>query len=368
MAVETLIPSGDGTVTGWDDPGGVTTPNLWTLIDDYAGGGAQDSATSRIRSPNTADGSAWFLLTDTSAGFTPATITLVQCKIAAVRNAGGAADDTIGLYVQVVKADESTPLTDEIQVSPNLPISVFTEFTVTLTNPAAGASKADWDGARIKIRQDYTQVSTKDATCRMQVSAAKVDVTWSAALTQPVNDTLSLSDATGKAAAHPVADTAAPADAVGKAAAHPLADSAGTTDQIGKAPRVGAQDSVALADGVPAKAIGHATFETVPVADHVQEALALVLADFVVLADGQARAWHVARTLADVAALADEIAKRPGRVQLESVAIADLVAKTVGLSIPEVAALLDDFAAGTVHAEPGTRTGAVSRVTTGRVT
>jgi hypothetical protein len=184
VAVATLHPNGDGTLTSWTDEGGGAP--FFDSIDDYRGGGAHDSDTTFIAGPNVADGSAFIMLDDSDNSFYPPGITLVQCVIAYRMESAGVSSgaDTIALSVGLVQNDETSLLTDLVSVSTNVG-TTYTESTVTLTNPVTSANKTVWDGGKLRIFQDYTLVGCADTTARLRVSAARVEITYTPNATPP---------------------------------------------------------------------------------------------------------------------------------------------------------------------------------------
>lgn len=84
----------------------------------------------------------------------------------------GAGDDSTNLYVQIVKSDGSTALTNEMLVATLNSASAWKTYGAAFTG-VQSATKADWDGARIKFRTTYNRVDTHDAqVCR--ISAVEV--------------------------------------------------------------------------------------------------------------------------------------------------------------------------------------------------
>lgn len=130
LAYYTLLPNDVGTTGSWT--------GTWTDIDEG------------IDSPNTADvmvgpdglgNSAFVGLTDMPFDFD--TMETIDVKVHA-RQVGSST-----LYVQAYASDESTPLSDEVQV----PVTAsWATHTVTLTGVVPG-TKAQWDGVLLRLRQ-----------------------------------------------------------------------------------------------------------------------------------------------------------------------------------------------------------------------
>lgn len=181
MAVDWLIPNGDGTIAT-SSTGDGTAP-WFDSIDDYSttdGSGTHDSDTTWYGFPNKVNNAiSFFLLDDTSVAFDPTGATFVA-KIAYRRESAGVAQsaDTVKLSVQVFKSDQTTALTNEVFVNSNLTLpTTYTLENVTLTQTGT-PTKADWDGARVRLKQTYTAGGTADTTARARVTAFALQITW----------------------------------------------------------------------------------------------------------------------------------------------------------------------------------------------
>ena len=133
-----------------------------------------DSPTPTDYINNTLDGadcSIFLELVDTPADFS--SLTSVNIKIHVVPT--GFVSDTCDLYAQIFQSDETTSLTDELKVADQASSGMQ---TVTLTNPTA-SNKSTWDGARVKLRWDYTIAVMEGATLR--ATAVEFDVTYAEA-------------------------------------------------------------------------------------------------------------------------------------------------------------------------------------------
>lgn len=220
MSSFTISPNGTVDRGTWTTLAGGTT-NLHLGIDDYVAGGSQNSDTDGIEGPNLGDSTAFFDLEATPADFDPANITSIQITSAYRKNEGGVsgAADTTALFYQLFRSDGSTPITTELSLG-NITSTAYAETTDALTGTGTH-TKTDWDGARLAIRQDYTQVGCADATARLRVSAVGVVVTY----TVPVNvqPDLGVLDLTGLAPAASVSSHVTVAPGVGQSDATGLA-------------------------------------------------------------------------------------------------------------------------------------------------
>jgi hypothetical protein len=175
-----LQPNGLGTRGTWTTLAGGTT-NLHLAVDDYSGGGSQNGDTDGVMGPAAGDSSLFLLLGDTPSGFDPAWITKLEVKIAYRRESSGVsqATDTADLGVQVFRSDEATAITGEVVRTQ--PGTSYVEETIELAL-AGTHTKADLDGARIRLRNDYTAQQMADTVARIRVTAVEVVVTYAAAV------------------------------------------------------------------------------------------------------------------------------------------------------------------------------------------
>jgi hypothetical protein len=138
VATATLIPDGDGTL------GFGTTP-IWDNIDEDPA--THDGETTFVETLGT-DASSFVTLGDTPADFDPANITSITIDwVARVSTTGG----TKRVAVQVFKSDEVTALTDEfVKTNPAITYTRWQDVATQQGTP----TKADWDGARLRLRWD----------------------------------------------------------------------------------------------------------------------------------------------------------------------------------------------------------------------
>lgn len=247
MSSFTISPNGTVDRGTWTTLAGGTT-NLHLGIDDYVAGGSQNSDTDGIEGPNLGDSTAFFDLEATPADFDPANITSIQITSAYRKNEGGVsgAADTTALFYQLFRSDGSTPITTELSLG-NITSTAYAETTDALTGTGTH-TKTDWDGARLAIRQDYTQVGCADATARLRVSAVGVVVTY----TVPVNvqPDLGVLDLTGLAPAASVGSNVTALPDVGPADLTGLAPAVSVSSHVTVAPGVGQFDATGLAPTV----------------------------------------------------------------------------------------------------------------------
>ena len=174
-----LCPVSDGTTTGWT----ATSGSLASNVDDYhaagAENGAHDSDTTRVLSPTKTSSQAFLLLDDTPGDFDPANVTEIrikQCSRRATSGVAGGIDTQDGSF-QVVMADESTALTS-VLTKTGLDDSYAGNETTEVVTQQGSPSKADWDGARMKLSNVYTQVDAADTNSFFVVTAVRVEIDY----------------------------------------------------------------------------------------------------------------------------------------------------------------------------------------------
>ena len=181
-----LCPVSDGTTTGWTTTGGT----LASCTDDYHAGGAEngthDSDTTRALSPTKTSSQFFVLLDDTPGDFDPANVTEIRikqtCRRATSGVSGGA--DTQDAAFQVFKSDETTALTSSVTKT-NVDDSYAGNETTDVVTQQGSPSKADWDGARLKVTNTYTVVDGADTNSFLYVTALRVEIDYS---TPPITD------------------------------------------------------------------------------------------------------------------------------------------------------------------------------------
>lgn len=174
MAVlPTLYPAApDGTATTMAAPVGAATHAEAMQTND----GDTSYATSGVDSA----GSVFVNLDDTPTDFSSMDSLTVSCV---VRLNGTQTDDTTALYAQIFAADEATALTDEVFVTDHLTGSAYTvdSTALVLNATGAGADKATWDGARLRLRWAYTKSKASDGIA-LRVTQTYLDGAYTAAV------------------------------------------------------------------------------------------------------------------------------------------------------------------------------------------
>lgn len=178
VALPTLYPATpDGTATTMSAPVGAAT---------YAEAiQTNDGGTSYVTAGVDSAGNVFVNLDDTPADFETMDSLTVSCV---VRLEGTVTDDTTALYAQVFAADETTALTDEVFVTDQATGNTYTTDSTALVLSAAGttATKADWDGARLRLRWEYVKTRASDAIA-LHVTQSYLDGAYTASgPTQPV--------------------------------------------------------------------------------------------------------------------------------------------------------------------------------------
>lgn len=174
MATTTLRPSGDGTLNSWTR---IPASGTWAskIVDDPD---SHDSDTSYVLGPNVSDDQMFVDIDDVPANFNPNSINSITLKAAAKYvNTPVMAVDTCDLYLQLFRTDESTAISVESAVCNVTDTSSYTLFTRT---PAATGSHtvSDWNGARLRLRQDWTTAQTNDTTAQIRVTAAEIIIDY----------------------------------------------------------------------------------------------------------------------------------------------------------------------------------------------
>ncbi len=139
----TLYATADGTILSVVDETDGTT-NIYTSVDDDPGT-PTDSDWINNSNPT---GSVFFDLTDMAADFTA-----MSSVTGVFRWRGFSHSNDVTLYAQLFESDESTSLSDEVQVVQATGDTSFANTgSVTFTNVNTSANKATWDAARIRLR------------------------------------------------------------------------------------------------------------------------------------------------------------------------------------------------------------------------
>ncbi|MEA3344154.1 MAG: hypothetical protein U9Q16_00515 [Patescibacteria group bacterium] len=166
--LSTLRPIADGTIDSEVVHDAGTAAPFYSHIDDDPD------------SPNTSDwiasslneiaASAFFDVTNMPSDFDTMSTLEIKIDFEAI----GFDDDTAVLYAQMYQSDESTTLSDEMQLATQATGSGL--VTVSFTNVSAG-SKTIWDGARIHFRWTYTKNKGPD-NAQLKITATELNGTY----------------------------------------------------------------------------------------------------------------------------------------------------------------------------------------------
>lgn len=184
MAIATLRPSGDGTLNGWTR---IPASGTWAskIVDDPD---SHDGDTSYVLSTNILDDQMFVDIDNVPADFDPDSINSITLKAAAkFVNTPQMAVDTCDLYMQLFRVDETTAISDESTVAN---VTDDTSYVLFSRSPAASGSHsvADWNGCRLRLRQDYTSQQTPDDVAQIRVTAAEVIVDYNPLVLQIIPD------------------------------------------------------------------------------------------------------------------------------------------------------------------------------------
>ena len=166
----TLRPTADGTIDAEVVHDAGTAAPFYTHIDDDPD--SPNTADWVANSQNEIAASAFFDVTDTPADFDTMNTLEIKIDFEAV----GFADDTAVLYAQMYQSDESTTLSDEMQLATQATATGL--ITVSFTNVTAG-SKTIWNGARIHFRWTYTKNKGPD-NAQLKITATELNGTYTA--------------------------------------------------------------------------------------------------------------------------------------------------------------------------------------------
>ncbi len=164
----TLRPTADGTIDAEVVHDAGTAAPFYTHIDDDP-----DSPTVSdwvANSQNEIAASAFFEVTNTPADFDTMSTLEIKIDFGAI----GFANDTAVLYAQMYQSDESTTLSDEMQLATQATAAGL--ITVSFTNVTAG-SKTIWNGAHIHFRWTYTKTKGPD-NAQLKITATELNGTY----------------------------------------------------------------------------------------------------------------------------------------------------------------------------------------------
>jgi uncharacterized repeat protein (TIGR02059 family) len=168
----TLLPNGDGTRGATIKTSSGATTNLFAAIDE--GVATPDDASTYIQADKATSGSYFALLTDMPAQFAGMSSLTVDFRA----RTNNRTDDNLALLAQVFAADETTPLTNEVQLAVNPGTGGWVTVSGVALTGLVPASKAVWDGARLRLRWAYTQVGTVDTSIQLRLTAVELDGTF----------------------------------------------------------------------------------------------------------------------------------------------------------------------------------------------
>ncbi|MGZ8527385.1 MAG: SwmB domain-containing protein [Candidatus Limnocylindrales bacterium] len=164
----TLLPTADGTRDATVQVRGVTL--AFDAIDE---GLAAADTTSYLQNQQGFAGRYFALLTDMPGDFTSIGTLSISIRARTV----GISDDQTTLFAQVVAADETTALSNEVLVATNPGPGGWTTVSNVALSGLTPGSKATWDGARLRLRWAYSQVGTADST-QLRLTVAELHGTY----------------------------------------------------------------------------------------------------------------------------------------------------------------------------------------------
>ena len=146
----TLFATGDGTITDLEDETGATT-GLWASIDDDPDTPTDTDWVNNVNELSGGDASGFFDITNMPGDWGNA-----EGGSIVVRVAGNDVAATHKLYVRLYKSDETTTISDEVELLSVSSPSGQTNYAGTITGVSATATKAEWNAARIRLRWSAT--------------------------------------------------------------------------------------------------------------------------------------------------------------------------------------------------------------------
>jgi hypothetical protein len=171
-----LRPGADGTLGSWTrNPASGTWAAKIAQDPD-----AHDNGSSYVQAPNVADDSMFVTVAPAGgfpANFDPAVNSITVRVAALFVNTPQMAVDTCDLYLQLFRSDETTAMSAESTACNVTVTSGYTIFERTIAL-SGSHTLSDWQGARLRLRQDHTAVQTTDTTAQIRVTAANVVVDY----------------------------------------------------------------------------------------------------------------------------------------------------------------------------------------------
>ena len=180
-----LVLDGDGTIdtTNLSHDAGTGAP-WYTHCNDAPDGGSSDYVTCNGSLTNgTYD--AWFSLSDVDADFESMLTLNIDCDI----QASGFVNDTCNLLAQIADGDNSsTFLTDSVILGSQ---SVTTRDQRNRTFGSLTGTKAQWNTAHLRLRWNYTKLTSPDPSASLRIFGLDIDGTYTpASAATPSNLTL----------------------------------------------------------------------------------------------------------------------------------------------------------------------------------
>lgn len=152
----------------WCNSGPTSYTNLTQTSAGIAGGASLNGEVcSAERQNTTATEDPGTFSTDQSLGWRAYTVAV---------HPPAASADTVDIYTQLRRSDESTAITTELTVATAVGTSYVTKLL--LMTPTGTHTKAQWDAARVAVRQDYTLNGGADTTARLRVTADAYSVDY----------------------------------------------------------------------------------------------------------------------------------------------------------------------------------------------
>lgn len=331
----TLRPDGTGTVSAVVNELGLGALLELSVDDDPD----SPTTTDYIRNGNdtTGDKTAFLLMSATDADFATMTTLQVDAHIAL----SAFSDDTCTLFARMYQSDETTALTDEMQVATQAQSGLR---SVAFTNVSAG-DKTTWDGARLRLRWAYSRSMGADGG-QLRVTAVELDGTYSAALPnvdKSDSDSATVTDAASLSAAVAGLDAAVVSDAASLSATIASADSATATDNDGvvlETFAVDGSDSATVTDVFDSLAVAVTGTDNPTVSEAGTIAASAVASDSATVSDAGSVAS--AFTPSDSAAVTDNNGTLSADVAgADSVTLTESAAVTVEAAVSDSATVSD---------------------------
>ena len=196
-----MRPNGTGTLANVNNQAGSTT-NIHLDVDDDPD--SPDTADYVKNATDTSgDKTAFFLLDDTPLDFAGMSTLTIDAHIATANFS----NDTCTLFARLYKSDETTTLSDEVQVATQVSSGLQ---SVAFTGLSLG-NKTDWDGARLRLRWAYTRSAGADGG-QLRVTAFELEGSYVYAASLAGSDSGTFAELSTLTVVATGTDTAAVAD------------------------------------------------------------------------------------------------------------------------------------------------------------